>query len=468
MSRDKGELKPRDKVVTKMTREGVVKENLTENSTERISKRLEETKLVQPSEAKEIAPSVSEEELKVQLRKRQVQEHKEDAQEPPPDAKEQVKDSGSVDPSIPHGAPGSTLHSSEIVSPAPVPKHVVAETVLARKLTRGSDAKYVDSNAVLSRAGERASPGTRSPDEPVNKRLEKLEKKSEIAHEKLDAARDKLPTKKMLKSERVFDDTAGKAHTKLHFEDEIKQPKTSGKLTFEVKKDVRKLGDSLGDAVHGKLHEVEQENTGVEATHKSEIVAEKAVHGVARHEKSKSNKPYESVSKLEEKADKADFNVHYEKAVQENPEMTGSGRSKFYQKQQIKKEYAAARKAGTQTAGTAGKAASSGAKKTGEKASEKIGEFVRKNKKVIVWLGIGVLIVIFFVAGISACSAMFGQIGSGVIASSYLSEDDAMLGAEAQYCSMEADLQYELDHYASLHPGYDEYQFDLDDIQHTL
>ena len=152
MSRDKGELKPRDKVVTKMTREGAVKENLTENSTERISKRLEETKLVQPSEAKETAPSVSEEELKAQLRKRQVQEHKEDAQEPPsqPDAKEQVKDSGSVDQSIPHGDPGSPLHTSEIVSPAPVPKHVVAETVLARKLTRGSDGKYIDSDAVLS------------------------------------------------------------------------------------------------------------------------------------------------------------------------------------------------------------------------------------------------------------------------------------------------------------------------------
>lgn len=64
MSTDKGELKPRDKVVTKMTREGAVKENLTENSTEQISKRLEETKLVQPSEVKETAPSVSEEELK--------------------------------------------------------------------------------------------------------------------------------------------------------------------------------------------------------------------------------------------------------------------------------------------------------------------------------------------------------------------------------------------------------------------
>ena len=110
MSTDKGELKPRDKVVTKMTREGAVKENLTENSTEQISKRLEETKLVQPSEVKETAPSVSEEELKAQLRKRQVQEHKEDAQEPSqPDAKEQVKDSGSVDQSIPHGDHGSPL-----------------------------------------------------------------------------------------------------------------------------------------------------------------------------------------------------------------------------------------------------------------------------------------------------------------------------------------------------------------------
>lgn len=59
--------------------------------------------------------------------------------------------------------------------------------------------------------------------------------------------------------------------------------------------------------------------------------------------------------------------------------------------------------------------------------------------------------------------------GSGigsVFTSSYLSEDTDMLAAEAAYCELEQELQYKLDHYEALHPGYDEYRFDLDEIEH--
>ena len=54
----------------------------------------------------------------------------------------------------------------------------------------------------------------------------------------------------------------------------------------------------------------------------------------------------------------------------------------------------------------------------------------------------------------------------GVFMSSYLSEDADMLAAEAAYADLEAELQNELDHYESYHPGYDEYRFDLDEIGH--
>lgn len=110
--------------------------------------------------------------------------------------------------------------------------------------------------------------------------------------------------------------------------------------------------------------------------------------------------------------------------------------NKHYQKQNIKKEYAAARNAGSQTAGTATK---STGKKLGEKASDKIKEFFEKNKKVFIWIGVGIALLVLLGAGISSCS-MLTSTGSSVIASSYLSEDDAMLGAEAQYCQMEQEL----------------------------
>ena len=135
--------------------------------------------------------------------------------------------------------------------------------------------------------------------------------------------------------------------------------------------------------------------------------------------------------------------------------------NKHYQKQNIKKEYAAARNAGSQTAGTATK---NTGKKLGEKASDKIKEFFEKNKKVFIWIGVGIALLVLLGAGISSCS-MLTSTGSSVIASSYLSEDDAMLGAEAQYCQMEQELQSYLDNYESTH-DYDEYHFDLDDIEH--
>ena len=121
--------------------------------------------------------------------------------------------------------------------------------------------------------------------------------------------------------------------------------------------------------------------------------------------------------------------------------------NRHYQKQQIKKEYAAARKAGTQTAGTA---TASTAKNTGEKAADKVKEFFSKNKKYFIWFGVGLGILVLLAAGVSSCTAMFSSTGQAVIASSYLSEDDAMLGAEEQYCRMEAELQAKLDNYGLL------------------
>ena len=235
-------------------------------------------------------------------------------------------------------------------------------------------------------------------------------------------------------------------------------------MKFETDKTVRKVGDTLASGIHGRIHEVEQENSAVEAAHRSEIVAEAAIRHYSHHQQKSANKPYEKVSKLEHEAQVADAKLHYEKTQQEHPEMKNQrNMNKHYQKQNIKKEYAAARKAGSQTASNA--ATKNTGKKFSEKAADKIKEFFTENKKVFVWIGLGVLILVLLAAGVSSCTAMFSSTTSSVIASSYLSEDDAMLGAEEQYCRMEAELQRKLDTYESTH-DYDEYHFDLDDIEH--
>ena len=468
------ELKARDKVVMKMTRDGAVEENLTEGTSKSISGRLKDAELVKPIEEPELSGGLSaEEQKKVQMRRQQRQfreEHKDDTgtqptsetpvseekkpENPPQNAHETMPVS-----EAPLKPPFSEPHSSTSHTGA-----VIAETVVTHKLRKTAAVQNADADDVLSKAAETATNAPKTDAEPSSPRVQKLERKAEKAHERLDAARENLPTHKVLKKERVFDEEKGKATTRLSFEDELKKPKGQSKLKFETDKTVRKVGDTLASGIHGKIHEVEQENSGVEAAHKTEIAAESVVRHYQHHTERSANKPFEKVSKLEQKAEAADRKLHFEKTVAENPEMKTSraNMNKHYQKQHIKKEYAAARKAGAQTASTATK---STGKTVREKASDKVKDFISKNKKVFAWLGVGLMILILLSAGISSCTAMFTSTTSSVIATSYLSEDDAMTGAEAQYCQMEAELQSYLDNYESTH-NYDEYHFDLDAIEH--
>ena len=465
------ELKARDKVVVRMTREGAVEENLTAGSERRVSKRLDDAELVKPAETAESSEALSpEEQKKVQMRRQQRQfqaEHAEDNDTQPPSETSVTEEKRAENPpqNVPEPLPSETPFKPPTLEQHGVSSHtgtVIAETVVTHKLRKTSAVEAVDADAVLTQAAETASAKPLSDDAvPPTKRMQKLERKSEKAHERLDAAREKLPTHKVLKKERVFDEETGKGKTRLHFEDELKKPKSKGKLQFEADKTVRKVGDTLASGIHGKIHEVEQENSAVEAAHKTEIAAETAARHFRHHRESSVNKPYEKVSKLEHKADVADAKLQYERNQQEHPEMKKQNMNKHYQKQNIKKEYAAARNAGSQTAGTATK---NTGKKLGEKASDKIKEFFEKNKKVFIWIGVGIALLVLLGAGISSCS-MLTSTGSSVIASSYLSEDDAMLGAEAQYCQMEQELQRYLDTYESTH-DYDEYHFDLDTIEH--
>ena len=461
------QLKPKDKVVMRMTRDGAVEENLTEGTSKRISKRLEDAQLVKPHEADySVLPD------EAVKHKQPIPEDflpKQDDQ-PPKEEKapiEQVQ-SEYKPGELPVSEPTSTAipSVSDITHSSADPGSVVVNTVFTHKLRKTGSIRSVDGESVLERASETATDVPISDEAaPTTKKIQRLEKKSEKAHERLDAAREKLPTKKVLKKERVFDDEKGKAKTRLYFEDEIKLPKGQSKLQFEADKSVRKVGDTLASCIHGKIHEVEQDNSAVEAAHRSEIVAEAAVRHYSHHKKSQANKPFEKVSKLEHEAQVADTKLHYEKTQQEHPEMKKqrTNMNKHYQKQSIKKDYAAARKAGSQTASTTTK---NTGKKVGEKAADKVKEFVSKNKKVFIWIGVGLLILVLLAAGISSCTAMFSSTGTSIITSSYLSEDEAMLGAEEQYCEMEAELQDKLDNFESYYPGYDEYNFDLDDIEH--
>ena len=292
-------------------------------------------------------------------------------------------------------------------------------------------------------------------EERADPAMEKPIRKADKAAAKADKAQAKIPKKQV--RQKTVDPETGKVTTKLVLEDKKKPP---SKLSHAVR-------DTPANAALGKVHkeirETEQDNVGVESAHKSEEAAETGARLVREGYRSHKLKPYRKAAQAEQKLEKANVNALYQKSLRENPQLASNPISRWQQKQAIKKEYAAARKAGSQTAGTATKKTG---KKTREKAADKVKEFFAKNKKVFLWIGVGLMILVLLAAGISSCTAMFSSTGSAVIASSYLSEDEAMLGAEAQYCQMEAELQDKLDNFESYYPGYDEYNYDLDGIEH--
>ena len=249
------ELKARDKVVVRMTREGAVEENLTAGIEQRVSKRPEDAELAKPAETAEPSEALSaEEQKKVQMRRQQRQfqvEHAEDNDTQPPSETPVTEERRAENPpqDVPEPLPASeTPFKPPVLEQHGVSSHtgtVIAETVVTHKLRKTSAVEAVDADAVLSQAAETASAKPIIDDAvPPTKRMQKLERKSEKAHERLDAAREKLPTHKVLKKERVFDEETGKGKTRLHFEDELKKPKGKGKLQFEADKTVRKVGDT--------------------------------------------------------------------------------------------------------------------------------------------------------------------------------------------------------------------------------
>ena len=149
--------------------------------------------------------------------------------------------------------------------------------------------------------------------------------------------------------------------------------------------------------------------------------------------------------------------------------------SRWRQKSEIKKEYAAA-KAG-KNAGTAASGAASGsaataknagkAAKETKKVSERIGEFVSKHWHGLL-IGGGILLVVMLISGaIGSCSVMFQGGTNVVVDTSYTAEDSDILAVEADYCNLEAALQARINNIRTEYAGYDEYHISQEQIGHN-
>ena len=290
-------------------------------------------------------------------------------------------------------------------------------------------------------------------------KLEKPIKRVKKAAAKADKAQAKIPKKTVVKKERGFDPATGKVKTQLRFE-EVDKKKPPSKLTHAVQDAPANL---VLSQVHREVRQSEDDNVGVEAAHKVEQAVESGGRLVQSAHRAHQLKPYRAAIRAEKKLERANLDALQKKAEIDSP--TSNPVSKWQQKQAIKKQYAAAKH--NQAAQTTAKAAENtakAAKKAAEKA-EKAGKYVWEHRRGFAIAAAILLMLAFLLNGLSSCSVIMDGVGSGIAASTYPLQDADMLGAEAQYCEMEAELQRYLDTYESTH-DYDEYHFDLDTIEH--
>ena len=290
-------------------------------------------------------------------------------------------------------------------------------------------------------------------------KLEKPIKRVKKAEGKADKAQTKIPKKTVIKKERGFDPATGKVKTQLRFE-EVDKKKPPSKLTHAVQD---APANFVLSQVHREVRQSEDDNVGVEAAHKVEQTVESGGRLVQSAHRAHQLKPYRAAIRAEKKLEQANLDALQKKAEIDSP--TSNPVSKWQQKQAIKKQYAAAKH--NQAAQTTAKAAENtakAAKKAAEKA-EKAGKYVWEHRRGFAIAAAILLMLAFLLNGLSSCSVIMDGVGSGIAASTYPSQDADMLGAEAQYCAMEAELQRYLDTYESTH-DYDEYHFDLDTIEH--
>ena len=333
-------------------------------------------------------------------------------------------------------------------------------------------------------------------DAELSPKLKKHVRRAERAADKAEKARAKIPRDRKKLKRRMIDQhqtaqgqpTGGKHGKKggsaLHFGEPGKTAAKGGSvLCFE---DVEKPapsklqyavrdapGNTVLAAVHREIGEHGDDNVGVESAHRLEETAEAGARLAQHSYRSHKMKPYRDAARAERRLEKANINALYHQSLEANPQLASNPLSRWQQRQAIKREYIAARRAG-QTAGGAASAGKTAAKtaensaKAAKKAAEesqKAASFIARHKKGFA-IAIGFLAILaIFLNMLSSCSVLVEGMLAGMGGSSFVSRDEDMLGAEAAYAGMEAELQHYLDTYTNTH-SYDEYHFDLDEIKH--
>ena len=295
------------------------------------------------------------------------------------------------------------------------------------------------------------------PPETADRKLTHARKKAERTAEKLEQAEGRLPARKKLRMETSSDPETGKAKKRLRFETEVKSQQAHMKGSLPMRPVKAGANAAIGYA-HNRMYQVEDENVGIQAAHRTELAAESGVRMVYHQRKAA---PYRKVTKLQQQSARANANLAYHQTLQDNPELKKNMLARMWQKQKLKRQYAKAareaKKAGTRAKDTA---------VTTEKIAVGAVKAIKRHP-VICAVTILILLVFFMITSIFSSFSNIGASGLGSLAAStYLADDQDINQAELSYTEWETDLQLKIDQMETTYPGYDEYRYNIGAIEH--
>lgn len=295
------------------------------------------------------------------------------------------------------------------------------------------------------------------PPEAKDKKLTQARRKAERTTEKMEQAEKRLPARCMLRMETVSDPETGKAKKHLKFEKEVKSQRAHVNGPVPMRPVKAGANMAVGYA-HKKIYQAENENVGIKAAHRTELVGEGGLRYAWHKHKTA---PYRRVAKLQQKSARANARLAYRQALQDNPELKKNLLARMWQKQKIKRRYAKAAREAQKT----GKRAKDAAVTT-EKIAAGVVNAVRRHP-VICGI-VALLLLVFFL--IASLLSSFSNIGTGglgsIAASTYLADDADINNAELIYTEWETDLQMQINRVESDRPGYDEYRYNIGPIEH--
>ena len=244
---------------------------------------------------------------------------------------------------------------------------------------------------------------------------------------------------------------------------EGKKPDKPGRKVIHVPADMASV--KIHQLVHASN---EDNNTGVQAAEFAESTGEASLHAASHAKYSRKLHKYKKAERLEKKADKTKIEEMFQKSLKENPEAASNVFSRWRQKQEIKKEYAAmkAGKSEAQAAYRTGSTVTSRVKKEFEDLTAKAFQFVTEHSHIIILILAAALLLLVISGMLSSCTAMLGGSGNAVIGTSYTAEDDDILGAEADYRAMEEELRRQIREMQE-DDDYDSYELHVDEIGHN-